>query len=106
MPSITRLVFRVAFLAACQQLTLADVNPSATRSPVFAPNSVLLEARGGAKVAKKPKAVVSKKKHGEGNHHAEELMSAPTAVANVLADLCPHGMLPIGTYGSIDGSCT
>lgn len=24
-------------------------------------------------------------------------MSAPTAIANVLADLCPHGMLPIGT---------
>ena len=33
-------------------------------------------------------------------HHAHEekhLMSGPTAVANVLADLCPHGMLPIGT---------
>ena len=32
------------------------------------------------------------------HHHEEELMSAPTAVANVLADLCPHGMLPIGKY--------
>ena len=31
-------------------------------------------------------------------HHEEELMSGPTAIANVLADLCPHGMLPIGTY--------
>ena len=30
--------------------------------------------------------------------HEEELMSGPTAIANVLADLCPHGMLPIGTY--------
>jgi hypothetical protein len=33
----------------------------------------------------------------EHNAHSEELMTAPTAVANVLADLCPHGMLPIGT---------
>lgn len=33
---------------------------------------------------------------GHPHHAAEELMSAPTAVANVLADLCPHGMLPIG----------
>ena len=32
------------------------------------------------------------------HHHEEELMSGPTAIANVLADLCPHGMLPIGTY--------
>jgi hypothetical protein len=31
-------------------------------------------------------------------HHAGELMTAPTAIANVLADLCPHGMLPIGMY--------
>ena len=32
------------------------------------------------------------------HHHVEELMSAPTAIANVLADLCPHGMLPIGMF--------
>jgi hypothetical protein len=31
--------------------------------------------------------------HGTSEQH---LMSGPTAVANVLADLCPHGMLPIG----------
>lgn len=31
------------------------------------------------------------------HHHEDHLMSAPVAIANVLADLCPHGMLPIGT---------
>jgi hypothetical protein len=36
------------------------------------------------------------------SHHEEELMSGPTAIANVLADLCPHGMLPIGTYRLYD----
>jgi acyl dehydratase len=35
----------------------------------------------------------------EDHHHVEE-MSATTAIANVLADLCPHGMLPIGTYAA------
>jgi hypothetical protein len=30
-------------------------------------------------------------------HHVVEAMTSSTAVANVLADLCPHGMLPIGT---------
>jgi hypothetical protein len=39
------------------------------------------------------------------HHHQKELMSASTAVANVLADLCPHGMLPIGTY-AIEGTET
>ena len=39
---------------------------------------------------------VVKPKSLHSHHHEEELMSGPTAIANVLADLCPHGMLPIG----------
>ena len=39
-----------------------------------------------------------KKEVAASPHHENELMSPSTAVANVLADLCPHGMLPIGTY--------
>jgi hypothetical protein len=34
---------------------------------------------------------------GDDEHHVVEVMTSSTAVANVLADLCPHGMLPIGT---------
>jgi hypothetical protein len=34
-------------------------------------------------------------------HHVVEVMTSSTAVANVLADLCPHGMLPIGTKRAI-----
>lgn len=47
---------------------------------------------GGAKRAL-PAAI-----SGGQEHHVEELMSPVTAVANVLADLCPHGMLPLA-YG-------
>jgi hypothetical protein len=37
--------------------------------------------------------------HNDQQQHTEpELMTASTAVMNVLADLCPHGMLPIGTF--------
>jgi hypothetical protein len=42
--------------------------------------------------------------HQKQEHHSKEkeheLMSATTAIANVLADLCPHGMLPIGTFAA------
>ena len=46
----------------------------------------------------KTKAVIKTKSTDSHHHqhHEEELMSGPTAIANVLADLCPHGMLPIG----------
>ena len=62
------------------------------------PKALVLRGGEAKKFGRKPKAVAAPppSKAAEG-HHAEELMSAPTAVANVLADLCPHGMLPIGT---------
>lgn len=52
----------------------------------------LAKVRGGGDEATK---VAPPKPHSS---HEEELMSPATAVANVLADLCPHGMLPIA-YG-------
>lgn len=65
-----------------------------------------------ATAAKSSKTTTGKTKVAshQDSHGPHELMSAPTAVANVLADLCPHGMLPIGktserwnifTYGLI-----
>ena len=50
-------------------------------------------------VRKQPFSKISKTKSKlpQAIHHEnQELMSASTAIANVLADLCPHGMLPIG----------
>jgi hypothetical protein len=53
---------------------------------------------------------VSKTAHGpaasqpQQQHHGE-LMSSSTAIANVLADLCPHGMLPIA-FGMAAGGAT
>ena len=38
-------------------------------------------------------------------HKEEHLMTAPIAIANVLADLCPHGMLPIA-FGMAAGGGT
>ena len=65
-----------------------------------------LDVRGGAAgtaVAKTPVAKPPSKK-AAAEHHGE-LMSAQTAVANVLADLCPHGMLPIA-FGMAAGGGT
>jgi hypothetical protein len=81
-----------------------DVSPvvSATRHHLGAPVvNKALNVRGGARPFKKKAAAVKKAPVVQAQapaqaHHAEELMSAPTAVTNVLADLCPHGMLPIG----------
>lgn len=60
----------------------------------------LLTTRGGAIAAKKRASALTAE-----SHHHGELMSAPTAVANVLADLCPHGMLPIA-FGMAAGGGT
>jgi len=64
-------------------------------------NSVILlqSLRGGA--ATKPAAPATVKKTAAAPttahaHHEEHLMTPATAVANVLADLCPHGMMPLG----------
>lgn len=48
---------------------------------------------------------VAPKSTSNHNHHGEELMSGPTAIANVLADLCPHGMLPIGMSLVFEALC-
>ena len=56
---------------------------SRPKSPITQPSSKIKRASSNVKSS---------------HHHEEELMSGPTAIANVLADLCPHGMLPIGTY--------
>jgi len=53
--------------------------------------TVLLDLRGGKVAAKKAAAEIS-------HLHDDQLMSPTVAIANVLADLCPHGMLPIA-YG-------
>lgn len=57
-------------------------------------SSVLVELRGGA-ASPSPKQSGSRKAPAAStvanHHHVEELMSSPTAIANVLADLCPHG---------------
>jgi len=83
---------------------LISTSQGETRSGIFKHSSVLsktVDLRGKEKkLSKKPKAVAKPSKAAEG-HHAEELMSAPTAIANVLADLCPHGMLPIGTHSTL-----
>lgn len=64
--------------------------------PVTTP--AVLELRGGFnKKAKKAPLVKAKVAAAANHHHEDHLMSAPVAIANVLADLCPHGMLPIGT---------
>jgi hypothetical protein len=59
-------------------------------------SSVVVELRGGFNKNVKKAPVVKAKATANNHHHEEHLMSAPVAIANVLADLCPHGMLPIG----------
>jgi hypothetical protein len=56
---------------------------------------LLGDLRGGKLMtAQKDVTNVGHEKHGQ------HLMSPTAAVANILADLCPHGMLPIGTSPS------
>jgi hypothetical protein len=95
----------------------AQANARAQPHP-FVPSAALssattisvLDIRGGAaRVApNKPVASVTVTKkvvlEDQSQHHGE-LMSAQTAVANVLADLCPHGMLPIA-FGMAAGGGT
>ena len=91
-------------------LALCSVNAEPNRHPfltnshdtVLNKKSLLWDLRGGAratKAAKKKNVKIQQATLAQAAapHHEEELMSVPTAVANVLADLCPHGMLPIGT---------
>lgn len=102
-------MMRSAFLLAVGSLLLLTLVGSANgevatlASTVTAPSlHKALYVRGGAAFKNKPINPYKPNKVASASaasgHHEEDLMSAPTAIANVLADLCPHGMLPIGTY--------
>jgi hypothetical protein len=66
---------------------------------VVTPGVVVVPRGDGypALVPAAPTAKISVTKETPVSLHVTELMSGPTAIFNVLADLCPHGMLPIGT---------
>lgn len=83
----------ISSLLLLTALSLLDVQ---AHRPVT--SQVVLELRGGfQKKVKKTPFVKATKGATVATHHEDHLMSVPVAVANVLADLCPHGMLPIGT---------
>jgi hypothetical protein len=96
------------FLALVALLLCLTVDVDARAPHPFAPASIQhvqstasLQVRGGAAAVK----AVAKKSHDAAGGHHGELMSSNTAIANVLADLCPHGMLPIA-FGMAAGGGT
>jgi amino acid permease len=101
--SKSKLFFGLAILLSCLRPSIADGSISLFSTTAARPTytvSSVTAIRGGAAAipAPKGKRVLTKKHVATSVGHDDELMSSPTAVANVLADLCPHGMLPIA-YG-------
>lgn len=88
-------VFKLIALLVALSGSLADrpVNPS-----LVARTITEVQRGGGPRQFLQNKLPFKKQSVKVEQAHHGELMSAPTAIANVLADLCPHGMLPIGTY--------
>ena len=101
MPSLVHYLVFFVLLSSGFNGAHSSINPSRPSKQVLLKSHhesrksptkpVVKKAVQPSETAKKPAKGV---KHDEPHH--TELMSAPTAVANVLADLCPHGMLPIG----------
>lgn len=105
-PKFTFRLILVAIVALCRPVTSSVVISGASPAPSLLisnhkKNNWLLlpqqkgddllmfwSLRGGGA----HKATVAA--HGSQNDH--HLMSPFTAVANILADLCPHGMMPLG----------
>ena len=107
-------VFIAKWLCIIVAATVSWAEQAEGRKSPFLPTShsqasitrTVLDVRGGATrtaVAKAPVAKAPATK-ATSEHHGE-LMSAQTAIANVLADLCPHGMLPIA-FGMAAGGGT
>jgi hypothetical protein len=89
--------FSVILLAILVSTVTARNGPLIRSGSFLQKNLVTSTLRGGASPKLKSiKPAIKAKAAAATAHHDRELMSSTTAVANVLADLCPHGMLPIG----------
>ena len=84
-------VLVISFVALTNVLTVVHAKPRLAAS-----KAIIRTTTKGIPSLHHKTSSVGPKSTSNSNHHEEELMSGTTAIANVLADLCPHGMLPIG----------